>query len=212
VLFSNQEKDKFYEQHAKNAMQVYPVWQATKDFTKPTKVWKGLLKADQKAVKPYVMTELMGEGDSVHNICQLANKKKTLKTGKLHLVELWISLFDKAFNNKSGEYNKPEAPKLRNFATRLRKTKLKEMFDEYVWKGSSLISRQDMIALTAARTFIGDVWNKGKAEFELAKQAVEDMAVDEDEGEEEEEEENTTPKKVGLKNTPQQKTPKKRNQ
>jgi hypothetical protein len=97
------------------------------------------------------MTELMGgEAESIHNMCKLADKKKTGKTGEFYSMELWISLFDGAFNNKSRACNKPEAPKLWNFATRLCKTNPKDIFNKYVWQGSTLISRQDMITWTAA--------------------------------------------------------------
>jgi hypothetical protein len=51
----NKEKDKFEEWHAKNVTQVYSIWQAIKDVTKPTKFWKGLLKADQKAVLNHML-------------------------------------------------------------------------------------------------------------------------------------------------------------
>jgi hypothetical protein len=161
-------------------MQVYPVWQATNDIMKPTKFWRGLLKADQTALKPYVLTKLMGEGDSSQNMCQLAHKKKTLKTSTSHLVECWISLFDSVFNNKGSMYTKPEAPKLRNIAMSLCKTNPKDIFDKYVWQGSTLNSRQDMLTWTAARKFLGDIWSEGKAEFELAIQAIDNMEVDKD--------------------------------
>jgi hypothetical protein len=184
------ENETFEERHARNISQLYPVWNEKTDLTEPTKFWKGLLKADQKSVTPFEIEELMGEGDSIHNLCRIASKKKPLKTGALHSVEYWIVLFEGAFNTKAVTYNNPEAPKLRSFASRLCKTDPRIIFEDYVWKDSLLTSRQDTIAWTAARKFLGDVW-KGDAGFDIAKQAKDSMEIDQDPVE-------VTPKKVAF--------------
>ena len=170
-------KETFDERHDKNLKQLYPVWNEKTDLTAPTKFWKGLLKADQKSVKSFEPDELMGEGDSIHNLCRIANKKKPLQTGALHSVEYWTELFEGAFNTKAVTYNNPEAPKLRSFASRLCKTDPRIIFDEYAWKDSLLTSRQDTIAWTAARKFLGDVW-KGEPEFDISKQTKDSMEID----------------------------------
>lgn len=85
-------KEAFDERHERNLSQLYPVWNEKTDLTAPTKFWKGLLKADQKSVKSFELEELMGEGDSIHNLCRIANKKKPLQTGALHSVDYWTEL------------------------------------------------------------------------------------------------------------------------
>jgi hypothetical protein len=59
--------------------------------------------------------------------------------------------------------------------------------------------------LTAAHKFLGDLWSKGKAEFELAKQAIDNMEVDEDN-----EEAAKAPKTVGFNKPPARNTGRKR--
>ena len=174
----NQGKDDFDKKHEKNLAKVYAVWDQKKDLVKPTKYWKGLLKADKDVVAPYTMDDLMGEGeDTIHNRCRIADKKKTIKTGEFHSVEFWMVLFNDVFDPKATSYNEPIAPKLRHFAMRLCKTEPKQIFDEYAWDGNTIKSRQDTIAWVAARKFLGDVWNtKG---FDIAKEAA-DMDIDDD--------------------------------
>jgi hypothetical protein len=101
------------------------------------------------------MEELMGEGDLIHNLCRLADKKKNLKTGEFNDITLWILMFNGAFDRKSVTYSSLEAPKLRKFAGRLCKTPPKEIFNRYAWKGHSLISRDNTIVWMVARKFLG---------------------------------------------------------
>jgi hypothetical protein len=153
----------------------------TNDIIKPTKFWKNMLKADQMVFQPFKPDELMGEGDSVHNLCRMADKKKQLPTGEFHDVNLWISMFHGAFDRKAATYNNPEAPRLRKLAGRLCKTNPKSIFDGHTWKGLTLVSRADTIAWTAARKFFGDVWKVEKNEFDIAKESKTTMDVDEEE-------------------------------
>jgi hypothetical protein len=171
----------FDTRHESNTKNVYVVWDMTNDIIKPTKFWKNMLKADQMVFQPFKPDELMGEGDSVHNLCRMADKKKQLSTGEFHDVNLWISMFHGAFDRKAATYNNPEAPRLRKLAGRLCKTNPKSLFDGYTWKGLTLISRADTIAWTAARKFFGDVWKVEKNEFDIAKESKTTMDVDEEE-------------------------------
>jgi hypothetical protein len=190
-------KDSFDDEHEKNLANVYAVWNKKTDIIKPTKYWNGLLKADKAAVKPYTMDDLMGEGDdTIHNMCQIADKKKAIKTGEFHAVEFWMVLFSNAFNTKASSYNEPSSPKLRNFALRLCKTDPSEIFDEYAWNAQALKSRQDTIAWVAARKFLGDTWNS--KEFDVAKEADE-MEIDKDDNDKDKEIDNAklvTPSKA----------------
>jgi hypothetical protein len=151
----------------------------TNDITKPTKFWKNMLKSDQMVYQPFKPDVLMGEGVSVHNLRRMADKKKPLATGECHDVNLWISMFHRAFDRKSATYNNPEAPRLRKLAGRLCKTNQKAIFNGYTWKGPKLISRADTITWTAARKFFGDVWKSEKNEFDIVKEANTTMDVDE---------------------------------
>jgi hypothetical protein len=174
---TTQDKDDFDKRHEKNLAKVYVVWNQEHDLQKPTNYWKGMLKADKASLKPYTMDELMGEGDTIHNNCRIADKKKPLRTGEFHSVEFWMVLFCGAFDRNSKAYNDPSSPKLRSFATRLCKTDPKAIFDEYAWNGDTIKSRQDTIAWVAARKFLGDVWNSKV--FDVAK-SIEDMEVDDE--------------------------------
>ena len=164
----------------------------TNDIIKPTKFWKNMLKADQMVYQPFKPSELMGEGDSVHNLCRIADKKKQLPTGEFHDVNLWISMFHGAFDRKAATYNNPEAPRLRKLAGRLCKTNPKSIFDGYTWKGLTLTSRADTIAWTAARKFFGDVWKVEKNDFDIAKEAKTTMDVDEEQPKKDNKKEKTT--------------------
>jgi hypothetical protein len=52
------------------------------------------------------------------------------------------------------------------------------IFDQYTWKGSTLISRADTIASIAARKFFGDVWKETTTAFDIGKEI--DTTVDVD--------------------------------
>jgi hypothetical protein len=191
----------FDSRHESNTKNVYMVWDMTKDIIKPTKFWKNMLKSDQMVYQPFKPEELMGEGDSVHNLCRIADKKKQLTTGEFHDVNLWISMFHGAFDRKAATYNTPEAPRLRKLAGRLCKTNPKSIFDGYTWKGYKLKSRADTIAWTAARKFFGDVWQSDKNEFDIAKEANTTMDVDDElPTKDKEKEKATEPKKTAWKN------------
>ena len=121
-------KSDFDARHEKNTKNIYVVWDMAKDIIKPTKFWKNLLKSDQMGYQPFKAEELMGEGESIHNLCRMADKKKQLPTGEFHDVNLWISMFHGAFDRKAPTHNSPEAPKQRKFAGRLCKTSPKVIF------------------------------------------------------------------------------------
>ncbi len=72
---TTQDKDDFDKRHEKNLAKVYVVWNEEHDLQKPTNY---LLKADKVSLKPYTMNELMGEGNTIHNNCRIADKKKPL--------------------------------------------------------------------------------------------------------------------------------------
>ena len=96
--------------------------------------WK---KADQDAARPYSKDKILGEGDTIHNMCQIAYKKTTLQTGEFFLAELWVTLFETARDIKNASYNNIDTPTLRNFAARFCKTNPKEIFDKDIWKGTT---------------------------------------------------------------------------
>ena len=167
------ENDQFEERHEKNMNKLYAVWDKTKDIISPTKFWKKIKEEDRQTTKAYIKEELMGEGESIHNMCRIAFRKKPLPTGELHSVEFWIALFNDAHNSKSISFNNPESHKLRTFAARLCQTN----------KGHTLISRQDTVAWTAARKFMGDVWN-GPEKFKINGKDGEEMDIEEDDRDE----------------------------
>jgi hypothetical protein len=99
--------------HEKNLAKVYVVWDQKRDLVKPTKYWNGLLKANKEVIKPCMMDELMGEGNTVHNMCRITDKKKPFRIGEFQAVEFWIVyFFNGAFDRKMSSHNDPTAPKL----------------------------------------------------------------------------------------------------
>jgi hypothetical protein len=170
----------FDARHATNTKKFYVVWDMGKDIIKPMKFWKNMLKSDQMGYESFKADELMGEGESIHNLCRIADKKKQLPTGEFHDVNLWISMFHGAFDRKATTHNSPETPRLRKFAGRLCKTSQKVIFDQYTWKGMTLISQAGTIAWTTARKFFGDVWKETTNAFEIRKEIDTTMDVDDE--------------------------------
>jgi hypothetical protein len=165
---------------------VYAVWDKTKDLTRPTKFWKALLKADQESAKHYTTEEIMGEGDMIHNMCQISHRKKSNYSEKEDSPNVRVPLgrtmafVVQRHSPQQGKLvQQPRGPKLRNFAVRLCKTNPREIliFDDLIWKGLTIISRQDMIAWTAARKCMGDIWDGDNKEFNVAKQNKDVMDI-----------------------------------